>query len=134
MHFHTPSEHTINGKLYDAELHFVHVKSETELLVIGVFFDVEHGDPGNAWLMEDFELFSLEEAAIEGKEQYEASVFDINSFLKKMKNHNYYHYEGSLTTPKCAEIVEWIVYESPVFISPTNLDILKTHLGVSNRN
>ena len=25
FHFHTPSEHTVDGNLYDAEVHFVHV-------------------------------------------------------------------------------------------------------------
>ena len=54
MHFHTPSEHTINGKSYDAEIHFVHIWGDDDLLAIGVFFDIDEGQAGNSWLLEDF--------------------------------------------------------------------------------
>ncbi len=44
FHFHAPSEHRINGILYDAELHIVHSKfdeseSESEYAVIAILFD-----------------------------------------------------------------------------------------------
>ncbi len=44
FHFHAPSEHRINGVLYDAELHIVHSKfdeseSESEYAVIAILFD-----------------------------------------------------------------------------------------------
>jgi len=30
LHFHSPSEHTVNGKYYDVELHIVHKYKGTE--------------------------------------------------------------------------------------------------------
>jgi len=132
MHFHSPSEHSVNGIHYDAEIHLVHKKDDDELLVIGVFFDVEEGHPGNSWLMEDFSLFELEVADAEGDSEYTAPIFDVKSFLEKLEDKDFYHYEGSLTTPTCDEIVEWIVYKTPVFISPKNFETLVTHLGTSN--
>lgn len=45
MHFHAPSEHTIDGKHMDLELHIVHTYKDTGGLgaVLGIFFDMEHG-------------------------------------------------------------------------------------------
>ncbi len=42
LHFHAPSEHTINGRHYDLEMHLVHVDKVTKqpAAVIGLFFDV----------------------------------------------------------------------------------------------
>jgi carbonic anhydrase len=66
FHFHSPSEHTINGRYYDSELHIVHscnlkliliifLEYETgELAVIGLFFDASKDiDSG---LLEELEL------------------------------------------------------------------------------
>ena len=52
MHFHAPSEHSIDGEYFDAELHFVHNRSSTEFAVIGVLFDVKSGrGTDDSWLL-----------------------------------------------------------------------------------
>ena len=48
FHFHAPSEHTVDGKFYDLEVHFVHTLADqasgaNKYTVYGVFFDVETG-------------------------------------------------------------------------------------------
>lgn len=40
-HWHAPSEHTVDGHLFDAELHFVHTNAEGQYAVLGVFFREE---------------------------------------------------------------------------------------------
>ena len=32
-----------------------------------------------------------------------------------------FHYEGSLTTPGCAEIVQWIVLDKPLYVKRNGL-------------
>src|SRR5690606_7122272 len=46
VHFHTPSENTINGKHFDMEGHLVHENKEGELAVIGILFEV--GEKNNS--------------------------------------------------------------------------------------
>lgn len=44
FHFHAPSEHTVDGKHYDLEMHIVHANSDSSALsVVGVFFDMKVG-------------------------------------------------------------------------------------------
>ena len=40
-----------------------------------------------------------------------------------------YHYEGSLTTPPCSEIVEWIVIDEPQPISTEQLKAFTSKWG-----
>lgn len=39
FHIHMPSEHSVNGELFDMELHIVHKQADGSLGVFGVFFD-----------------------------------------------------------------------------------------------
>jgi carbonic anhydrase len=52
LHFHAPSEHTVEGKHFDLELHIVHVDAvQNPAAVIAIFFDrVEGGTFYNEFL------------------------------------------------------------------------------------
>ena len=54
MHFHSPSEHTVDGKNYDLELHMVHkdVITGAPAAVIGIFFRVDDTAEDNIFLNE----------------------------------------------------------------------------------
>ena len=45
VHFHMPSEHTVEGKALDAEFHFVHTTEDGQVLVLGVL--AQEGDAEN---------------------------------------------------------------------------------------
>jgi len=38
FHFHTPSEHTIDSKQYEMEMHLVHINEDSEIAVLGFIF------------------------------------------------------------------------------------------------
>ena len=61
MHFHAPSEHSIDGEYFDAELHFVMNWTLTDYAVIGVLFDIKSGRAGEEddWLLTDLNLDDL---------------------------------------------------------------------------
>ena len=40
----------------------------------------------------------------------------------------YYSYEGSLTTPGCDEVVQWVLYSNPLSISSRQLAVFRTIL------
>eukprot|EP01084_Bolivina_argentea_P292089 502071_1 len=41
FHFHTPSEHTIDSKQYEMEMHLVHTNEENEIAVLGFIFTTQ---------------------------------------------------------------------------------------------
>ena len=50
-HFHTPSEHTVDGRFYDMELHLVHQSERGQFAVVGVFLKKgnSHLTLGDIW-------------------------------------------------------------------------------------
>jgi carbonic anhydrase len=51
FHFHSPSEHTLDGKQYPLEVHFVHQKvGASDLAVFGMLFDYDPDNNANAAL------------------------------------------------------------------------------------
>lgn len=58
----------------------------------------------------------LHKVAQEGQSVLLDSTFTMASLLPRDLE-VYYTYQGSLTTPPCAEAVTWIVFPEPEFIS-----------------
>jgi len=120
FHFHAPSEHTINGVGYDAELHLVHTNAIGETAVIGVLLSSSAaGLPIFDTIMANSPA-SPEEIELSG----EVNVFDLLPFRK-----SFYRYAGSLTTPACSESVQWFLMQNPVLITPGAL--AKLHSVIS---
>lgn len=44
LHWHTPSEHTLNGKRFAAELHMVHKSADNKIAVVGVLYRFGYPD------------------------------------------------------------------------------------------
>jgi carbonic anhydrase len=121
FHFHAPSEHTINGVHYDAELHLVHTNDIGETAVIGVLLSSSaKGLPIFDTIMANAALTSTEENEIDLSPE-EVNVFDLLPFSK-----GFYRYAGSLTTPACSESVQWFLMKDPVLITPGALVNLHT--------
>lgn len=125
FHFHTPSEHTVNGKHYPMEMHLVHKNDKGELGVIGVFF--KEGKE-NSELQKIIDNFPGEI----GKETTVKSVkINAADFLPADKN--YYHYFGSLTTPPCSEGVSWVVIKAPLEASKKQIEQFEKIMHENNR-
>ncbi|GAQ79411.1 carbonic anhydrase [Klebsormidium nitens] len=117
FHFHTPSEYTLDGEYFPAEVHFVHKDPVTgQLAVIGVFFSLSPDDSDNPELGTFFP--NITEDAGTNSEAIRQSL-NLNSLLPASRS--YYHLSGSLTTPPCSENVLWFVMKNPLDISSSQL-------------
>lgn len=113
-HFHAPSEHVINGKTYPAELHFVHVRPDGKMAVLGVLFQEGAANKTLQTI--------LDNVPTEHEEHKNDTGVAINPKLLLPKSlSKFYTYAGSLTTPPCSEGVNWYVLANPVTISAGQL-------------
>uniref|UniRef100_A0A0D9WS19 Carbonic anhydrase n=1 Tax=Leersia perrieri TaxID=77586 RepID=A0A0D9WS19_9ORYZ len=123
MHWHSPSEHAVDGRRYDLELHMLH-QSETNgrYAVVAQLFEVgrHHRD-----------------ATLDTLEPY------IRRVAKKRKGHEveiedevdprwpvggsgvYYRYKGSFTTPPCTEGITWAVARNVRRVSREQVELLR---------
>lgn len=113
FHFHAPSEHTINGKTYDLELHIVHgiQNSTSQLAVLGIFFDLAAGGSSENEFITS--LFDNSSTSIDNGKTWKSESVNIKKLVEKLDKTKIINYSGSLTTPGCAEIVEWMVCNDP---------------------
>lgn len=114
FHFHHPSEHTIDGKSFDMEMHLVHRDASGNLAVVGIL--LQKSDADNAALAPVFDHLPAET----GDPQAVGVQINVADFLPD--NHLFYTYAGSLTTPPCSQGVRWLLLETPATISETQLE------------
>ncbi len=114
FHFHHPSEHSIDGKIADMELHFVHRSAAGSLAVVGVMLHVSDAD--NPDFASVFDNLPKEK----GDPQATEMTVDAAKLLPVV--HLFETYIGSLTTPPCSEGVRWLVMTNPVELSQKQID------------
>ncbi|KAJ4830990.1 hypothetical protein Tsubulata_009310, partial [Turnera subulata] len=100
FHWHTPSEHAINGQRFALEHHIVHQSSNGELAVIAILYQAGTPDPFLSKLLPSIKSVT--------KEEKDLGI--LNPTDIEFPSKNYYRYIGSLTTPPCTEEVVWTVF------------------------
>ena len=108
FHFHAPSEHAVNGEHYPLEVHFVHKTDAGDIAVVGVF--IKEGKANKAW-QPFVDLIS------KATDNPEDSLTTLDWAAMLPSNQTTYRYDGSLTTPGCAEGVKWNVMTTPIEMS-----------------
>ncbi|XP_070231776.1 carbonic anhydrase 9 isoform X1 [Bos mutus] len=127
------SEHTVDGHRFPAEIHVVHLSTAFEE------FDEALGRPGGlavlaAFLQEGPEensayeqlLSRLGEITEKDSETWVPGL-DVSALLPSDLS-RYFRYEGSLTTPPCAQGVIWTVFNQTVKLSAKQLHTLSDSL------
>lgn len=128
------SEHRINGKMYSAELHFVHWDCDSH----ASFKDaVGGGNPNDLCVLGFFLKVGAENAALKpitdmlpkvkkaGSSEDLSVPFDMKAILPKALT-DYYTYDGSLTTPPLLECVKWVVFKEPLEVSAAQMKAFRS--------
>merc|ERR550537_2038468 len=89
FHYHSPSEHTIDGRYYDMEAHHVHKADDGKALVVAVMMDATN-DRENTYMNQFWGDFPADTVNHVVRTDLE---LPYTGFFPKDKS--YYHYNGS---------------------------------------
>jgi len=119
FHFHTPSEHQIDGITYPMEGHIVNMiepktpEDPPRYLVVSFLFRMGETDS----FIDSF-LDQIPDE--EGGEELEPGQVYLSP-NDRNPEYEYYHYRGSLTTPPYTETVEWLIVREIQQASPEQI-------------
>ena len=121
FHFHTLSEHTIEGKHSVMELHAVFQDASSNYAVIGVLYRLGKASPFLAKMLT---------AGLPPKTTSDpVTVNDLNLATAFTDLSSYYTYPGSLTTPPCSETVTWLVLRQQAELTASQFEDFRKVLG-----
>ncbi|TYT21357.1 carbonic anhydrase family protein [Corynebacterium urealyticum] len=125
-HFHTPSEHTVDGKPAEGEIHFVHKDKDGNLAVVGALItEGETHEEAYRPIIDNL----IKDTGVE--RSFDDAPVTLEDLLPKQSG--YTAYDGSLTTPPCSEDVKWFVLDAPVELSSVQIEKLRKYMGENAR-
>jgi len=126
FHFHTHSEHLLNGTGFPMELHLVHQRvgstGNADLLVTGRWI-IDGAE--NAILANIFSNLPTDTATSDNVDNFILSGLIPPSLTS-------YRYVGSLTTPGYDEGVQWVFHDTPLEMSAAQIQSFKTLFPAGN--
>ncbi len=121
IEFHSPSEHQLSKNTMSMEIQFIHkAVSGTAMAALSVFA-IEGRE--NGLLNDVMAQFSTPNPA--------GMNFDAALLIPPQKTH--YQYQGSLTSPPCAENVDWLVFNTPTEISKEQIMAFRSKFAANSR-
>ncbi|MDO7252707.1 carbonic anhydrase [Helicobacter cappadocius] len=122
FHFHSPAENLLKNKQYPLEMHLVHQDKDGHLLVVAIWF--KEG--------KDNKILDPVWKAMPQKvgEKIKVSNVDLGKLIPKKLD--FFHYDGSLTTPPCTEGVSWFILKEPLEVSKDQIKKIQQTLKESN--
>ncbi len=136
IHFHTPSEHFIDGITFPMEMHVVTNKPSKNknniprYLVIAFLFKMGEASQ----FIDDFlNLIPSTGNSVTSIKPGTVKLRDLFYGTEQREIENFYHYRGSLTTPPYTETVEWFVFKNILEASPEQIKSINLIKGDNAR-
>ncbi|CAF2039905.1 alpha carbonic anhydrase 2-like [Brassica rapa] len=117
LHWHSPSEHTINGRRFALELHMVHESLNGSLAVVTVLYKI--GRPDSFLNLLENKLSAMTDP----NEEKNIGMIDPRGI--KFGSRKYYRYIGSLTIPPCTQNVIWTVVKEVKTVARNQVKLLR---------
>lgn len=136
-HFHTPSEHLIDGMTFPMEMHIVNLmpnedKDATpQYLVVGVLFKL---GKENKFISDFLDAIPDEEKSANDLKVGTVKLADLFGVIPKEVRGHYYHYLGSLTTPPFTESVRWYIAKHIFEASEEQIEVINKIEGNNARH
>lgn len=136
MHFHTPSEHQLDGMTFPMEMHIVNATEDvktgrTEYLVISIIFKM--GEE-NKFINDFRDLIPEEKHSVQNIQTGRVRLSDLLMVTRRDKSEEgLYFYKGSLTTPPYTESVSWYIDKHIYEASPEQIKNIHKFQGNNAR-
>ena len=140
FHVHTPSEHLIEGQMFEMEIHLVHtaeVAGVTRVVAVGIMVKKAAKDSPLITLFD--RLLPLAKLPEESKEESKRVNFSTSKSQSGLTDgypaqRSYFRYTGSLTTPPCTGGVIFYMFDHPVGATEKTINKFAKHFpGGNNR-
>ncbi|KAF9262996.1 carbonic anhydrase [Marasmius fiardii PR-910] len=129
FHFHTPSEHRINGEHYPLEMHMVHQSADGSFVVLAILYDLSQGTTTDLLRSVSANINTVTEPGSIG----ETGSLDFTQLSETLMSQPKFHYSGSLTTPPCAEGINFVVLKEPLALDVNTYNTMKKIMKFNSR-
>lgn len=137
FHFHTPSEHLVDGVTFPMEMHIVNILSDSvsgnkpSYMVVAVLFKI---GAENKFIKEFLDKIPNEEGGAKTLQTGDVRLEDLLSQFTGNDLKSSYTYQGSLTTPPFTESVQWVILKHIVEASEDQVMTIEKMEGNNARH